>query len=119
MQPRTNPRHRQQDAASALTRTHLTHPPVSPQLHRLAEQQEESAGGDKRQAADGKARGSGRGSGEGEAEGGGGGGEGEGGEEGSGEEEGDANIAALLPFDVVATAYRRKKLIGALEEGDK
>ncbi|KAL4458660.1 hypothetical protein ABPG75_013525 [Micractinium tetrahymenae] len=29
------------------------------------------------------------------------------------------NMASVLPFDVVATAYRRKKLIGALEEDDK
>lgn len=29
------------------------------------------------------------------------------------------NIASVLPFDVVATAYRRKKLMGALEEDDK
>ncbi len=29
------------------------------------------------------------------------------------------NMASVLPFDVVATAYRRKKLMGALEEDDK
>jgi hypothetical protein len=30
-----------------------------------------------------------------------------------------AAAAASLPFDVVVTAYRRKKLMGALEEDDK
>ncbi|KAL4429344.1 hypothetical protein ABPG77_005118 [Micractinium sp. CCAP 211/92] len=29
------------------------------------------------------------------------------------------NMASVLPFDVVATAYRRKKLMGALEDDDK
>lgn len=29
------------------------------------------------------------------------------------------NVASVLPFDVVATAYRRKKLMEALEEDDK
>lgn len=38
---------------------------------------------------------------------------------GSGAAASDAAIAAALPFDVVATAYRRKKLMGALEEDDK
>lgn len=43
----------------------------------------------------------------------------EGGEQGGSATATDAAIAAVLPFDVVATAYRRKKLMGALEEDDK
>ena len=32
---------------------------------------------------------------------------------------GGAAAAAALPFDVLATAYRRKKLLEALQQGDK
>ena len=38
---------------------------------------------------------------------------------GSGGGGGGASGAAVLPFDVVATAYRRKKLMEALQQGDK
>lgn len=75
------------------------------QLTRLAEQAEDPTG--QKAAAGGKLAGSDGGDGDG--------GDGTGEEE----EEGVDNLAAMLPFDVVATAYRRKKLIGALEEGDK
>ena len=46
--------------------------------------------------------------------------EGSGGEGGGGTTtDATATAAAVLPFDLVATAYRRKKLMGALAEDDK
>jgi hypothetical protein len=69
------------------------------QLTRLAEQKEQEAAAAARQPA-GAAAGQ-QGSVSGAAAGSG------------------TSSAAVLPFDIVATAYRRKKLIGALEEDDK
>lgn len=82
------------------------------QLAKLAEQKEAAAAGQGNAAASsgGKAA-----PGQSRA----GSGDGEGADEGAAAGDSTAAAAAVLPFDLVATAYRRKKLMGALAEDDK
>ncbi|KAI7841358.1 hypothetical protein COHA_004976 [Chlorella ohadii] len=83
------------------------------QLAKLAEQKEAAATGRAKTAA---------GSGGGKAppaQGRAGSGDGEGGNGDAAAGDASAAAAAVLPFDLVATAYRRKKLMGALAEDDK
>lgn len=82
------------------------------QLAKLAEQKEAAAAGQGKAAA---ASGGKAAMGQSRA----GSGDGEGADEGAAAGDATAAAAAVLPFDLVATAYRRKKLMGALAEDDK
>lgn len=78
------------------------------QLNRMAEEQRDGGGGSCDDLPDGSAQdGSGSSSG------------GEGSHAPEGGPAGSIPNAAALPFDIVATAYRRKKLLEALDLDDK